>query len=189
MSYYAANPHYAADDFSAQRAREAAADFEASRWFNDLTKPQTDRFNQRMADIAPYKGAPRWTNEREAAMREFYETTKEAAEICEMVRRDMLATGEVSEATSCAFDELMTRQTMAVDGARAEFRAITEAAIFPRLPSYEEALQNADAARTLFDASKGGNVRGITEDHRFQLVRVFGRLRLVDALATAQAAE
>lgn len=48
------------------------------------------------------------------------------------------------------------------------------------LPSYDEALQNAEMARVLFDASKGGNVRGITEDHRFMLANVF---------ATKQAAE
>ena len=41
------------------------------------------------------------------------------------------------------------------------------------LPSYDEALQNAEMARVLFDASKGGNVRGITENHRFALANVF----------------
>jgi hypothetical protein len=66
-----------------------------------------------MADAAPYKGAPRWVREREAALREFAETTKEASDVCAMVIRDMIATGEVSEATSYAFDECMTRQTMA----------------------------------------------------------------------------
>jgi hypothetical protein len=43
------------------------------------------------------------------------------------------------------------------------------------LPSYEEALLDAGKARALFDASKGGNVRGITEDHRFALADVFNR--------------
>jgi hypothetical protein len=41
------------------------------------------------------------------------------------------------------------------------------------LPSYEEALCDAAKARLLFDASKGGNVRGITEDNRFELAKVF----------------
>jgi hypothetical protein len=114
MGYYSANPHYAADDFSEQRERQAAADAVASEWFNDLTKPQAARFNNRMAVAAAYRGAPRWDRERAAAMREFSESTADAAAIAEMVTRDMLATGEVSEATSYAFDELMTRQTMAL---------------------------------------------------------------------------
>lgn len=45
----------------------------------------------------------------------------------------------------------------------------------PQLPSYEEALQDIGKARMLFDASKGGNVRGITEDHRFALAEVFNK--------------
>lgn len=44
-----------------------------------------------------------------------------------------------------------------------------------KLPSYEEALLDAGKARVLFDASKGGNVRGITEDHRFALAEVFSK--------------
>lgn len=43
------------------------------------------------------------------------------------------------------------------------------------LPTYEEALGDAEKARILFDASKGGNVRGITEDHRYELANVMQR--------------
>lgn len=50
-------------------------------------------------------------------------------------------------------------------------KAINGAAEAP-LPSFEEAMQDAAKARILFDASKGGNVRGITEDHRFELAEV-----------------
>ena len=42
-----------------------------------------------------------------------------------------------------------------------------------KLPTFQEALQDAAKARTLFDASKGGCVKGITEDHRFALANVF----------------
>lgn len=41
------------------------------------------------------------------------------------------------------------------------------------LPGFDEALCDPAKARILFDASKGGNVRGITEDHRFELADVF----------------
>jgi|GEM_PF-3543850 len=117
MSYYSPNPHYAPADYSEDHARRAAAEFEGSRWFNDLTKPQAARHAQRMADALPYKGSPRWERMREAAMGEFVETTTEASEICNMVIRDMLETGEVSEATSYAFDECITRQNMALQAA------------------------------------------------------------------------
>ncbi|MGY3588056.1 hypothetical protein [Bradyrhizobium sp. USDA 4350] len=40
------------------------------------------------------------------------------------------------------------------------------------MPSFEEALCDPVKARRLFDASKGGNVRGITENHRRELVLV-----------------
>lgn len=40
------------------------------------------------------------------------------------------------------------------------------------LPSFDEALSDEAKARRLFDASKGGNVRGITENHRSELARV-----------------
>lgn len=39
----------------------------------------------------------------------------------------------------------------------------------PDLPSFEEALSDPAKARVLLDASKGGNVRGITEDHRYEV--------------------
>lgn len=112
MSYYAANPHYAADDFSKDTERRERADAEASRWFNDLTKPQLARYNDRMSVASAYKGAPRWDRERAAAQKEFAETTVEASRVCEMVQRDMMELGEISEATSYAFDELMVAQTM-----------------------------------------------------------------------------
>jgi hypothetical protein len=40
------------------------------------------------------------------------------------------------------------------------------------LPSFDEAIQDPKKARALLDASKGGAVQGITEDHRFELNRV-----------------
>jgi hypothetical protein len=106
--------HYRRDDESnsefAERVETAQA--HASRWFADLTKPQGARFNNRMAVAAAYKGAPRWDRAREAALREFKETTAEAAQVSDMVQRDMLTDGEISEATSYAFDECAVQQNM-----------------------------------------------------------------------------
>lgn len=113
MSYYSSNPHYAADDFSEQLERAEAAELAAGRWFSDLTKAQTARHRERMAAAAAYKGAPRWDREKAAADREFAETTREASRIAELVKADMLATGEISEATSYAFDEVAVSAVMA----------------------------------------------------------------------------
>lgn len=112
-SYYASNPHYAADNFSESRERQELAEAEASRWFNDLAGIQIARHRDRMAVAAAYKGAPRWDRERAAADREFLATTADAARIAEMVFGDIMAFGEVTEATSYAFDEVKVGQAMA----------------------------------------------------------------------------
>ncbi|MGA7808089.1 hypothetical protein [Bradyrhizobium sp.] len=111
--YYAANPHYAPDDFSEDHERYERCQAEAGRWFNDLTGPQLARYHERMFVIRAYKGAPRWDFEAKKAHAEFAAATKDAARVSDMVLRDLLLTGEVSEATSYAFDECLTRQTMA----------------------------------------------------------------------------
>jgi hypothetical protein len=111
--YYASNPHYAADDFSEDTERRERAEAVASEWFNDLAATQIARFNERMAVAAAYKGAPKWDRFRDAAKREFERNTEDAARIAEMVLGDMLAFGEVTEATSYAFDEAKVGQTMA----------------------------------------------------------------------------
>ncbi|MGA7807475.1 hypothetical protein [Bradyrhizobium sp.] len=109
---YARNPHHAPDDRSDARELCERREAEAGRWFDDLTRPQRARYDARMAVAAAYKGAPRWDRERRAAEREFAETTKDAARICDMVLRDLTLTGEVSEATSYAFDDCLLRQTL-----------------------------------------------------------------------------
>lgn len=106
-SYYSANPHYARPDYSEQRERQESAEAHASRWFNDLTKPQLAIYNERMAVAAAYKGAPKWDRFRDAAEREFKRTTTEAAQVSEMVFGDMMAFGEITEATSYAFDRVL----------------------------------------------------------------------------------
>lgn len=85
----------------------------AARWFTDQTKPQLAQYNQRMADAAPYRGAPRWERERTAARREFEASTSEARRVYEMAMHDLMTIGEISEATSYAFDEVAVGQVMA----------------------------------------------------------------------------
>lgn len=136
--YYAANPHYAAPDYTEERERRERADFEGGRWFNELTKDQQAAFNQRMADIRPYSGSPRWERMRDAALRTFADTTKEAAAVCEMVVRDMLADGEISEATSYAYDRV------AEGGTAAEPAPVTEPEAFDNVVSIvRDAMQEA----------------------------------------------
>lgn len=110
--YYASSPHYAPDDVRDEEELQERGEAEAARWFFDLTKAQLDRRNERLAVARAYKGSPRWDRERAAAEREFSETTKEAAAVAEMVLRDLLTTGEVSEATSLAADVVAAHQDM-----------------------------------------------------------------------------
>jgi len=88
------------------------AEATASRWFNDLTKPQLARYNQRMADAAPYRNSPRWERERLFAQREYHETTFEARRVYELAMQDLATLGEISEATNYAYDEVAVAQMM-----------------------------------------------------------------------------
>lgn len=93
-------------DFSEDRERLERAEAHAGRWFNSATTAQLARFRDRMAVAAAYKGAPRWERERDAAHREFHETTTEARLLCEETVREMMTTGEVSEGLSYRWDLL-----------------------------------------------------------------------------------
>lgn len=113
--YYAKNhlqDNWAGADAAYHEEKLARAEAEADKWFSSLTKPQSARFNQRMADAAPYKNSPRWDREKIAAEREFHETTPEARRICELVMQDMMVLGEPSEATFFAIDEVTVAQMM-----------------------------------------------------------------------------
>lgn len=92
--------------------RLQAADTAAGRWFNSATVAQLARFRDRMAVAAAYKGAPRWERERDAAHREFHETTTEARALCEETVRELMQAGEVSEALSYRWDELNVASAM-----------------------------------------------------------------------------
>ena len=92
--------------------RQERAETEASRWFNALTTEQLAIFNERMAVAAAYKGAPKWDRARDAAKREFERTTAAASHVAALVVADMMATGEISEATSYAYDEAKVSHVM-----------------------------------------------------------------------------
>ena len=113
MSYYAANPHYAPDDFSEEAAKRASADAQAGDWFAHYTKAQTTLYNERMAVAAAYRGAPKWERFREAALREFTRTTVAASELCAETFRELMETGEVSEALQYRWEELAVPGAMA----------------------------------------------------------------------------
>lgn len=104
MGYYSANPHYAPVDLSEQRERIARYEREAHRWFDDLTGPQLAKFRQSMADAQPYLGSPRWDRIKDAAQREWQVSTKDARGVYNLILADLLATGEVSEASAHAFN-------------------------------------------------------------------------------------
>ncbi|MFA5951524.1 MAG: hypothetical protein WC807_14690 [Hyphomicrobium sp.] len=103
--YYAKNPHYAPDDFSEERDRLERCEQEAGKWFADLTAPQLAAHRNTMAAIAPYQGSPRWDREAARAKAVWEASTAAARRIYEMALRDLMLTGEISEATSFAFDE------------------------------------------------------------------------------------
>ena len=105
MGYYSANPHYEPADFSEERERLEAAEAQAGRWFNSATTAQLARFNDRMAVAAAYKGSPRWDRERDAAHREFSETTAAASALYEETVRELVLNGEVSEELAYRWDE------------------------------------------------------------------------------------
>jgi hypothetical protein len=121
MSYYSKNPHYAPDDFSEDRERLERCEEHAARWFAELTKPQLARYNDRMAVASAYRGAPKWDRERAAALAEFEQTTGAARRVYQLALQDLMATGEtgeISEATSYAFDEAKVAEAMLSRGVR-----------------------------------------------------------------------
>lgn len=110
--YYQKNPHYTADDFSEDRERLERCEEHAGRWFAELTKPQRARYNERMAVASAYRGAPKWDREHAAANAEFERTTANARRVYHMALQDLMLTGEISEATNYAFDEVLVGEAM-----------------------------------------------------------------------------
>lgn len=115
--YYTANPHYAAPDFTEDRERLERCEELAGAWFKDLTGEQLATFNETMQAIAPYKGSPRWDREHKAVQFVWEQTTAEASRIYRLALRDLMTTGEISEATAYAFDAVQAGQVMQLEAA------------------------------------------------------------------------
>jgi hypothetical protein len=85
----------------------------AAEQYGRLIRPQIDRYNQRMADAAPYKDSPRWDRMKADAYAEFFRTTVEAVKLYAMALHDLETIGVISEATAYAFDQAIVAQVMA----------------------------------------------------------------------------
>lgn len=108
--YYQANPHFNRSDrnLDAEYAAEceSRARDEAMKYFADATKIQLQTFTDRVVYLTPYYGSPYWERERNAAKKLYADTTKDARELMERTVDCLIATGEVSEELSSAWDEL-----------------------------------------------------------------------------------
>ena len=112
MFYYATNhlqANWGRDDRLDAEERQERAETEAGRWFADLTRQQTAEYNGTMSVASAYRGSPKWERISAQAKATFAETTRDAARISDMVLADMLASGEVSQATAEAADDLAAR--------------------------------------------------------------------------------
>jgi hypothetical protein len=81
----------------------------AGKYFWPLVRKQKQRFSERTHVIMPYKGSPRWDREKEKLDREWKEWTAEAERIYLMALTDLDTIGEVSEATSLAYDAVAAK--------------------------------------------------------------------------------
>ncbi|SEN67581.1 hypothetical protein [Bradyrhizobium sp. OK095] len=104
-SYYSANPHYAAPDYSEQRERVEAAEETAGRYFVSATKEQHAAFHREMSDLRGLIG-PRYDRAAAAATRKFRESTEAARELCEETFAAIMEHGEVPEELSYKWDLL-----------------------------------------------------------------------------------
>jgi hypothetical protein len=111
MSYYAKNPHYSPVDLTEETERLERAEAMANKWFADATKVQKAAFDAEMARIAPNKRSIGWALDSIKAHDAWERDTESARLIRTMVYNDMMASGEVSAATSEAFDALMVGAT------------------------------------------------------------------------------
>ncbi|WP_315729013.1 hypothetical protein [Bradyrhizobium sp. SZCCHNS2015] len=108
--YYAANPHYAAPNFSEDRERLERCEESAAWFFNDATKAQKVAYDQAMADLRFLTG-PRYDRARAEADRSWREGTADARALYEETLQDLLRDGEVSEETAEKWDALEAAQS------------------------------------------------------------------------------
>ena len=108
MGHYSRN--LLEEDWDANSAAEhaervAKAEEEAGWYFARATKDQKAEYDATMRDLLGLTG-PRWNRAREAAMAKWRADTAPARELFERTFEELMRDGEVSEATSFAWDEL-----------------------------------------------------------------------------------
>jgi hypothetical protein len=91
--------------------REERINEAAGKYFWPLVKRQRQRVTERLNWIVKYRGSPRWDREWSDIELEWRETTADAGRVYAMALHDLWATGEVSEATSYAYDEVAATLT------------------------------------------------------------------------------
>lgn len=82
------------------------------KWFASVTQPQHVRYNQRLADAAPYRNSPRWARARAFAQREFHESTAEARKLYELAMDELEALGEITDQTDYALTQFKVSGVM-----------------------------------------------------------------------------
>lgn len=85
-----------------------------TRWYTEVTKPQLARYNLRMSDAIPYRGAPKWERMRQAAQSEFHDSVADARELYETAMAQLLANEEITEATEYALAQFRVGQIFEV---------------------------------------------------------------------------
>jgi hypothetical protein len=79
----------------------------AGKLFADATKVQVAAYHETMNHIRPWRDTLRGERAAEAAKRRWDETTAGALNIYRMALRDCFLTGEISQETYAAYDDLM----------------------------------------------------------------------------------
>lgn len=95
-----------------EQDRIDAAEQLAGWYFNLAVMPQRTAFKAAMEAARGFTG-PRWDRARTAARAKWNRDTEAARKLFEESVEEILATGEVSEATSYRWDELTARQSEA----------------------------------------------------------------------------
>jgi hypothetical protein len=93
-------------DFSEDTERLERCEAEATALFNLATKDALTAYYATVTLIPDAPGSPRYERARDAAKRKYELTSKPAWALRNRALNDLMLTGEVSEATSYAFDEL-----------------------------------------------------------------------------------
>ncbi len=82
------------------------------KWFSKVTQPQLTRYNQRMADAAPYRNSPRWERLRVAAQNEFHISVAEARALYETAMAELFGLGEITEETDAMLTQFQVAEIM-----------------------------------------------------------------------------